>query len=137
MKKSPGFTLTELLITLLLAGILMAVALPSYRNFVLKSHRTEARSTLLDIAARQERFVAQHNRYSLDLVSSNELNLGRTTSQEGYYTLSITPGATLSINTSYLITATAIGNQIRDSHCLEFTYDSLGTKSSSPSLNCW
>ena len=137
MKTSQGFTLTELMIVVMIAGILISISVPAYRSFVLKSHRTDARSSLIDIAARQERFMAQNNTYTADLISNAGLNLGSTTSKEGYYSLSVTAGATNSISTSYRITATAIGpQQTKDSRCLTMSYDSNGDKSGT-SADCW
>lgn len=138
MKKTTGFTLTELLIVVAIASILSIIAVPSYRSFVLKSHRADARSTLLDIAGRQERFIAQRNRYTIDLITNTELNTGmwrNTTSglifkssRQLDYSYTVTPGPTGNILTSYLITATARDAQIKDTRCRTFTYNSNGTK---------
>jgi len=41
-KKQTGFTLLELMVTLTIAGILMAVAMPSYRDFTMNNRLTTA-----------------------------------------------------------------------------------------------
>ena len=54
-QKQTGFTLIELMITVAVIAILAAVAMPSYREYVLRGNRLEAQSLLSDAAARQER----------------------------------------------------------------------------------
>ena len=129
MNRTNGFTLLELMIVVVIIGILLGIALPSYQSYVLKSNRTEARAALLDIAARQERYAAQNNRY----VGIGRLGVSRTT-PKGYYTMSA--GAGGSLNTCYVITATANGAQANDTDCLTITYDSTGAKGGT-TANCW
>jgi type IV pilus assembly protein PilE len=136
MKRASGFTLVELMIVVVIVGVLMAIALPSYRDYTLRSHRADAHAALLDMAARQERFVAQNNQYTGEVAAGNGLNLGTTTSPEGYYTLSAAACPTGNIQICYLLTATAIGSQTADTECLNITYDSTGTKGPI-TANCW
>jgi len=49
-KESAGFTLTELMITISIIGILAAIAIPSYRDYVQRGHRTEAITNLSQMA---------------------------------------------------------------------------------------
>lgn len=62
--RSRGFTLIELMITVAIVAILASVAYPSYRGFMLKSKRAEARTALADFLQQQERFMTQRNTYS-------------------------------------------------------------------------
>ena len=59
-----GFTLIELMIVVVVVAILSAVAFPSYVEAVRKSRRSEAKTALLDLAARQERYFTTHNAYA-------------------------------------------------------------------------
>lgn len=124
------------MIVVAIIGTLFAIALPSYQNYVLRGHRADAQSMLIDIAARQERFLSQSNAYTTEISAATGLNLGTTTSREGYYILDVTfcPGGSLA--TCYLITATALGGQTKDADCLEITYDSRGVRSGT-TANCW
>ena len=134
MKSTNGFSLIELMIVVMIVGVLMAIALPSYKDYVLRSHRADAQSSLVDIAARQERFVAQRNTYTTEVSANTGLNLGSTNSKENHYTLESEACATGTIATCYLITATAVGSQASDIGCTEMTYDSTGTKGPA---DCW
>jgi type IV pilus assembly protein PilE len=64
------------------------------------------------------------------------LGLGRITSQEGYYNMTVAACGTGTIATCYLITATAAGTQVNDADCLTITYDSTGVKSGT-TADCW
>jgi len=128
-----GFTLIELMIVVLVAAILAAVAYPSFIEQVRKSRRTDAASALVDLAAKLERYYAGNGSYTG--TSVNAL-LGRTTSEEGYYnlTMNVPLGGQ-----SYALTATRAGDQINDK-CGNFTLNSLGDKGVSgsiPANQCW
>ena len=59
-----GFTLMELMITLAIVALLAAIAVPSYREYIIRSNRIDATSALLKIAAAQEKFFLQNNSYA-------------------------------------------------------------------------
>ena len=134
MKRATGFSLIELMIVVVIVGILLAISLPAYQGYVLRSHRTDAHGSLLDIAARQERFVAQRNTYTTAIAANTGLNMGSANSADGYYTLAISTAPCGSIANCYTITATAAGNQANDTGCTAITYNSAGTKAPAA---CW
>ena len=134
-----GFTLTELIITVLVVAILASIAIPSYTEFIMKSRRTEAKELLWAAAQREQQHFTMTNRYTTDAAGSLKVP---TTSSNGYYTLSIAAGPTGSINSSYSISATPVSgsSQADDSDCGTFTLNSLGQKSASGSQTsppCW
>ena len=63
--KQRGFTLIEVVVTVAIVALLAAIALPSYTAYVLRSNRTEARTTLLEAAAWMERWRTQSGRYDM------------------------------------------------------------------------
>jgi len=136
MNKASGFSLIEILIVVVIVGLLLGITIPAFLDYSLRAHRADAHAALLDLAARQERFVAQNNRYTLDI--SGDLNWGSTASKEGYYTMSVTtncPGA--DISTCYQLVATANPGQANDTDCLTITLDSVGNKSGTTPNECW
>ena len=136
MTKSRGFTLIELMIVVAIVGVLFGIALPSYLNSQLKAHRTDAKSMLLKISARQERFMAQNNTYTTEIAGAAGLNVGSTDSKDGYYSMTVAACAGGVIANCYLVTATAAGGQAKDTDCLKITYDSTGVKSGTTD-KCW
>ncbi len=56
-------TLIELVIVVAVVAILMTLALPSYRSYTLRVHRTEAIRMLLQVSMCQERLAASRGSY--------------------------------------------------------------------------
>jgi len=75
MAKQRGFTLIELMIAVVVIGILAAIAVPNYQEYMTRSKRTEGMALLQEMAARQERFYAQNNNYV-----TNNANIGQLVS---------------------------------------------------------
>ncbi|HBO84711.1 MAG: hypothetical protein A2073_00425 [Deltaproteobacteria bacterium GWC2_42_11] len=64
MKKKNGFSLIELLITLVILAVLGAVAIPIYTGYITGSARSEAKSNLQTISLLLETYFADNNRYA-------------------------------------------------------------------------
>jgi type IV pilus assembly protein PilE len=148
-----GFTLIELMITMVIAAILLSIAIPAYTQYVLTSHRTDAKSALVDLASLEERYFSTQNTYT-----SIPSQLGYTGGAvpfsvgSGYYNITaITviaatpPASTTSVGApaSYSITATAIGYQLKDTACATFTITSGGVQTAATNggtannTTCW
>ncbi len=65
-KNKLGFTLMEMLVTVLLIGILSAIGFPQYIRVVEKQRANEAVSTLSSIAKAEERYYAINDEYCND-----------------------------------------------------------------------
>lgn len=147
-RRAGGFSLIELMVVVLIATILLTIAVPTYQNQIRKSRRTEARTALLDLANREERYFSANNNYT---TSQQALGYGTTTTTfsavsvgSGYYTVTVTvtpgdPTTSPVTQAGYSIVATAVGTQASDTACATFTVDQTGTQSSTSSApsTCW
>ncbi len=136
-----GVTLIELMIVVVIVGILASIAYPSYSDYVSRARRTDGKTFLMDIAARQERFYADRNSYTDDLADLGmAANGGAYLSSEGFYSGSVAAGAA-GIARSYTITVTptAKWGGDGDGKCGDLTLDNLGTQGSSVGTIevCW
>ena len=136
MNQNRGFTLIELMIALVIAAVLYTIAMPAYNSHVMRSHRADAHAALLDISARQERFMAQNNTYTTEIAGATGLNMGSSTSNSNYYNMSVAACAGGTIATCYVVTATAAGGQADDTDCATITFSSRGVKSGT-TAQCW
>jgi len=141
-----GFSLIELMIVVAILGIVATIANSSYRNYLVRTHRTDATAALLQIQVAQEKFFLQNNAYAgtaqIALAPPAGLGLSATTTQGGYYTLTITPAVP---TVAYTATATPISTkgQASDADCQSFSVDQSGRKSAldssstDNSAKCW
>ena len=131
--KMQGITLIELMIVVLVVGILASIAVPSYRAYLLRSHRVEATAALLNLAAAQEKFYLQNNTYTMELEDAPPDGLGlQAVTANDFYDIAIDSADAA----GFQATATAKGGQADDSHCAEFTIDQTGTRTAT-STDCW
>ncbi len=68
MKSNRGITLIELLVVIMIIGILAAIAIPMYTNYMQRARRADAKTALEQLRAAQEMFRAEKGSYSVDLV---------------------------------------------------------------------
>jgi type IV pilus assembly protein PilE len=133
--QSKGFTLIELVIVVAIIAVLSAIAIPAYRQYVLRSNRTSATRALQDMATREENYYFTNNAYTN---STTNLGLTSAVTPDGYYTLSI-PSAS-STDYTLLATPTPGSPQTQDVKCLNFQLQRNGTETAtgtSGSASCW
>ncbi len=61
--KKTGFTLIELVVAVCIVGILSAIAIPSYKQHIIKSRRAEAQGALVTFANAMEQWRLQCGNY--------------------------------------------------------------------------
>ena len=130
MKYMRGVTLLELMIVVVILGILTAIAYPSYRQFIERAKRTEARALLLRIAVDQERFYLQNNTFGT--MAQLQYDEPQITDSDAYsVTITANNASNFSVTATY-----QLGGEEADK-CLTFTLDGRGTKTSGPYTDCW
>ncbi len=144
-KTEKGVTLIELMTVMVVLGVLAAIAVPSYRRYLLRAQRTDATTALLRLQTAEEKFLLQKGVYTTNLTelptaSTAGLGLATGTSERGFYQLKVEPSAT-----GYTAIATPVSGagQSDDTTCVEFSISETGVKKAKDSAGadsraqCW
>ncbi|MBS0377025.1 MAG: prepilin-type N-terminal cleavage/methylation domain-containing protein [Proteobacteria bacterium] len=137
--RSRGFTLIELMVVVVIATILISIAVPSYMSQIQRGRRVQAKTALLDLAGREERFMstAQTGSNYTDVPGNLGYAAWGQTIGDGYYTVTVCAvGPNMSANCppsnqaapGFVVTATAAGTQTKDTQCQVFQIDNTGTQ---------
>ena len=138
LKSKLGFSLIELLLAIVIVGIIVAIAVPSYQDSVRKTRRADAIAMVMEAANRQERHFTEYGRYAQSIVAAqadvdSQNILLQTTSENGFYTLTLSAASA----TAFTLTANPQNDQTSDS-CGAFIIDQAGLKTNGGSgTNCW
>lgn len=63
---STGFSLLELMISLVIVGLIASIAYPSYQNSMTSARRADAQAVMLEASQFMQRFYTENNRYDVD-----------------------------------------------------------------------
>ena len=140
-----GVTLAELLTALVVVAVLGAVALPMFRNHLLRVQRADAVDALIAVQSGQDSYFGRNARYAdgSQLSAASPAGLGLADrSKRGYYILELRSGAD---GLGYIVTARPAPQrgQSEDSRCVEFSLDQNGRRraldsaGSDRSADCW
>lgn len=129
-----GFTLIELMITLVVLAILSAIAFPAYQSYVLKTRRSDAYAALAQDQTIMERCYAQNFAYNNAACPATF-----PASPQKYYSIAVS-NQTVS---TYTLTATPQGPQASDTACAAISVDQANQKSAqdasgnTSTSTCW
>jgi type IV pilus assembly protein PilE len=143
-RREAGFTLIELLIVVVLLAILGALAFPQYRDYVLRSNRSVAKSMLLQVADRQEQFFTDRKTYAADMTALGYPadpfvvdRAARSAAADGggaIYQIALSNATA----TTFTLTATPLNGQTDDDECVTMTFNQAGQRGSTPAGgDCW
>ena len=143
--RARGVTLAELLTALVVLAVLAAIAIPLWRNHLMRVRRMDAISALVDLQTAQDNFFGQHARYasSAALGAAPPDGLGlKARSPRDFYTIELHTAAD---GLSY--TADASPNphagEAADTRCAHLSINHLGIRRATDdagtdrSADCW
>lgn len=132
-RRERGVTLIELVVVMVVVAILAAIAIPSYRQYVVRANRTDAKTALTQTAQNLERCFTRTNTYVGCVVLP-------FTTQGGTYQIGDAAAPTAS---TFSLQAVPQGSQAgSDPRCATFTLNQLnargvtGTLAATPN-DCW
>jgi type IV pilus assembly protein PilE len=135
-----GITLIELMVVVTVVAILAGIGVPTYRQYMIRTNRTEAKTALLQLQVAQEKFYLQNNAYTANVTAAPPAGLGLpATTDQGFYGIAVALGAG---GQSFTATATPVvgGGQDDDSKCTAFSITNAGTRGATGPLGtdgCW
>ena len=113
--RAAGFTLIEVMIVVAIIGILAAIALPNYKNYIRRGQQPEAFNALSDYRTKMEQYYQDNRNYGstgtvcADNTTANSWN-GFAPAGAKYFTFTC---ATSNTQQAYTITATGSGGQVK------------------------
>ncbi|MBQ0712206.1 MAG: prepilin-type N-terminal cleavage/methylation domain-containing protein [Porticoccus sp.] len=149
MPKSKGFTLIEVMIVVAIVAIIIGLALPNYREYVLRSNRAVGKSALLEAVSRQEQYFLNNRSYT-DLLTDLGYPATYFVSSEGdtlaaasgsIYQITITEPDSNIGETAYTLSAVPQGGQTDDTKCGSLGINEQAAKTvasaSESATYCW
>ena len=142
VSRQGGFTLIELMIVVVVISLLAAIAYPSYRDHVMRTHRADAKAALMGNAQFLERNYSETNSYSVDsdgnVIDIDSLPYDRAPRDANttQYTISFVAGQPTA--GTFILQASPQGAQ-NDDDCGVLTLNQAGTKTAAggTNANCW
>jgi type IV pilus assembly protein PilE len=144
-RRSRGFTLSELLTALVVLVVLAAIAVPLWRNHLLRVRRADATAALIAVQNAQDQYFGRNARYAdgAQLTAAAPAGLGlKETSAHGFYRLEVHASAD---GLGFSATARVIpqAGQAQDERCAQFSIDHIGltravdAQGTDRSADCW
>ncbi len=128
-QRAGGFTLVELMVCLTLIGVLLGVALPTYREQIQRVRRVDAQKSLVELAQFLERFYTSRGTY---VGATLPFDQSPRDAGRAYYRLGFASGPDAS---GYVLQAEPLGAMTEDA-CGVLTLASSGLHGAATE-RCW
>ena len=137
-RASAGFTLIEVMMVVAILAILLGIALPNYRTYVLRGHLVDATNLLSTFGANMERYYQDNRTYAAVGTITPPCAASGPSRTQGSFTVSCTTSGT-----GYTLTAAGSGTTA----AFSYTLNELGNRATTiaaggpsgwnSSGNCW
>ena len=130
-ERDGGFTSIELLIVMVIIGILLTIAIPSFMSQMRKGNRTDAKAIMMETAQFMERYYTTNRTYVGATVLNATTPKGASGSGIKYnISFSVAPAASV-----YALQAVPANAQASDT-CGTLTLSNTGAQTAA-TANCW
>ena len=135
-RNARGFTLLELMITVAIVGILAAIALPSYMDYVTRGKLTDGIAKLSDAKVKMDTYFFDNRQYT-DAGGKCGVTFPVTAGKDDYFLIGCA-----ATNTTYTLTATGVSaNGLSSSFVYRVTQanakSSVGPAGWASAATCW
>jgi type IV pilus assembly protein PilE len=138
-RRTQGFTLIEVMITVAIVAILAAIAYPAYQDQIRKSRRNAAQAALLEVAQKEMQLFVDTRNYrsetSATAMAGPPLRVNIAENLSSAYTFSVVAD-NVAAPPTFVVTAAPQGAQAADK-CGTMTISQIGAKTSALTSGCW
>lgn len=138
-----GFTLIEMMVVVAVMGILMAIAMPQYSDYLRRGQVAEATSTLAEVRVRMEQFYQDNRNYGDNDNTTNTCGVAMPTDRR-YFTFGcVTTHTATNPDQAYTITATGAAGLVAGNGLAAYTINEANFRRTTKfnnvdvAKNCW
>lgn len=138
-----GFTLIEMMIVIAVMGILMAIALPQYNDYLRRGQVAEATATLAELRVRMEQYYQDNRNYGDNDNTTTACGVAMPTDRVYFAFGCVTSHTAANADQAYTISATGKAGQVTGSGLAVYTINEANLRRTTKfnnadvAKNCW